>query len=149
MASVFDVAAFILRERGQLPPMKLQQLVYYSQAWSLVWDQPPDAPLFHERLEAWAYGPVSPDLYAYHRDKIAVDVLPVGDPEALTARQRQTVQATLAYYADRPTGLLHDLVQLEAPWRDARVGCAEGEQCTREITVAAMQAYYSGISPND
>ena len=32
MASVTDVAAFILRERGQMTAMKLQKLVYYSQA---------------------------------------------------------------------------------------------------------------------
>lgn len=36
---VNDVAAFILRERGAMTAMKLQKLVYYSQAWVLVWDE--------------------------------------------------------------------------------------------------------------
>ena len=36
--SAGDVAAYILRKQGTLPAMKLQKLVYYSQAWSLVWD---------------------------------------------------------------------------------------------------------------
>ena len=31
--------------------MKLQKLVYYSQAWSLIWDE---KPLFEEEIEAWA-----------------------------------------------------------------------------------------------
>ena len=30
---------------------KLQKLVYYCQAWSLVWDE---EPLFEARIEAWA-----------------------------------------------------------------------------------------------
>src|SRR6267142_182405 len=32
-----DVAAFILKQRGEMTAMKLQKLVYYCQAWSLVW----------------------------------------------------------------------------------------------------------------
>ena len=37
MATVHDVAAYILMRRGQMTAMKLQKLVYYSQAWGLVW----------------------------------------------------------------------------------------------------------------
>ena len=40
--------------------MKLQKLVSYAQACSLVWD---DKPLFAERIEAWANGPVAPALH--------------------------------------------------------------------------------------
>jgi uncharacterized phage-associated protein len=36
MTSVFDVAQYILRRKGQMTTWKLQKLVYYSQAWSLV-----------------------------------------------------------------------------------------------------------------
>lgn len=50
MATVFDVAAYILEKKGEMTAWKLQKLVYYSQAWSLVWDQ---RPLFAERIEAW------------------------------------------------------------------------------------------------
>ena len=49
MANVFDVADYILKECGEMPALKLQKLVYYSQAWSLVWDE---APLFEEEIEA-------------------------------------------------------------------------------------------------
>ena len=33
--SVHDVAAYILKKQGEMSAMKLQKLVYYSQAWSL------------------------------------------------------------------------------------------------------------------
>jgi len=46
MATVFDTAAFILREQGAMTAMKLQKLVYYSQAWHIAWT---DDVLFHNR----------------------------------------------------------------------------------------------------
>jgi uncharacterized phage-associated protein len=69
MADVFDVAEYILQKQGSMTAWKLQKLVYYSQAWALVWDQ---KPLFPERIEAWANGPVSPDLYQKHRGQFIV-----------------------------------------------------------------------------
>ena len=36
MASVFDVAAYILKKTGPSSIMKLHKLTYYAQAWSLV-----------------------------------------------------------------------------------------------------------------
>ena len=59
MTSIFDVAAYVLDKLGVMTTMKLEKLCYYSQAWSLVWDE---RRLFPERFEAWANGPVGPDL---------------------------------------------------------------------------------------
>ena len=33
-----DVADYILQEHGAMSAMKLQKLVYYAQAWHLVWE---------------------------------------------------------------------------------------------------------------
>ena len=55
--------------------MKLQKLIYYSQAWSLVWD---DEPLFPERIEAWINGPVVPELYERHKGEFKVTAEIVG-----------------------------------------------------------------------
>ena len=59
-ADVFSVARYVRQRLGQVDPRKLQKLVYYAQAWSLVWRQ---RPAFGERIEAWVDGPVSPDLW--------------------------------------------------------------------------------------
>jgi uncharacterized phage-associated protein len=58
--SVLDIAEFILLKLGPMPSMKLQKLVYYCQAWSLVWD---DRALFKEKIRAKNNGPVCPILY--------------------------------------------------------------------------------------
>jgi len=55
--TVIDVSRYILERMGEMTAMKLQKLCYYAQAWSLVWDE---RPLFDERIEAWANGPVCP-----------------------------------------------------------------------------------------
>ena len=41
MATVHDVAAFILERLGSMTAMKLQKLCYYSHAWHLVWEERP------------------------------------------------------------------------------------------------------------
>ena len=43
MVSAHDVAAYILERQSPMSSMKLQKMVYFAQAWSLVWD---DRPLF-------------------------------------------------------------------------------------------------------
>ena len=69
MASVFDVAKYVLEHTGQITTMKLQKLVYYCQAWSLAWD---GKPLFPEEFRAWANGPVCKELYERHRGQFVV-----------------------------------------------------------------------------
>ena len=63
MVDVKDVAQYILDKQGGMTTWKLQKLVYYCQAWSLVWD---DEPLFPDDIEAWANGPVVRKLYDIH-----------------------------------------------------------------------------------
>lgn len=142
MATVHDVAAYILKKQGPLSAMKLQKLVYYSQAWSLVWD---DAPLFRERIEAWANGPVVAALYQKHRKQFLLTDWSYGDPDALKPKQRETVDAVLKFYGDKSPQWLSDLTHIERPWREARAGVAPGERSANEITLASMAEYYSSL----
>lgn len=141
--AVLDVARFILEKTGPLSAMKLQKLVYYSQAWSLVWD---DNCLFNERIEAWANGPVSPDLYAVHRGhfKVASHMIP-GDASKLDPEATGTIEAVLKFYGGKPAHWLSELTHMEKPWIDARGGLPPGERGNREITHASMAEYYSSI----
>lgn len=143
MASVHDVAEYILQKCGAMSTMKLQKLVYYSQAWSLVWDE--DV-LFPETIEAWANGPVSPALYAAHRGKYRVDVTDLqGDPSVLSPDQRETVDEVVKFYGDKQPQWLSDLTHSEAPWIHARKGLADGDRGSREISPASMSEYYGSL----
>ena len=144
MVSVADVAAFILREKRQMTAMKLQKLVYYSQAWSLVWDE---RPLFPDGIEAWANGPVSPSLYSMHKGKFMVGPADIGgDPDAIDEDGQETIRSVLSYYGDKSAQWLSDLTHSEPPWMDARKGLPDGVRGDAEITHAAMAEYYGSLS---
>ena len=146
MPSALDVAAYILQRCGEMPAIKLQKLVYYSQAWSLVWD---DAPLFEDRIEAWANGPVIPNLYNAHRGKYIVNQVPGGHPEVLSPEQRDTVNAVLGFYGDKSSQWLSNLTHMEAPWREARTGLSHNERGQMEITLESMAEYYTTLSSGE
>ena len=141
--SVFDVAEFILKSSGPMSTMKLQKLVYYAQAWSLVWDQ--DV-LFHDRVEAWANGPVVPVLFERHQGRYRVEPGQIdGSPKDLNSTQSDTVIAVLGFYGDKEPQWLSDLTHAEEPWANARQGIKDGARGGNEITPEAMMNYYSSL----
>ena len=146
MARVLDVAAFILSKAGPMTAMKLQKLVYYSQAWSLVWDE---KPLFEARIEAWANGPVCPELYYVHRGQFMLSTIPGGDPEGLTGPEKSNVLRVVAAYRKYSSQALSDLAHREDPWRKARAEIPPSERSSAEITHAAMAEYYESLSGLD
>lgn len=139
---VHDVAAYILAKKGSMTTWKLQKLVYYAQAWSLVWDQ---KALFASRIEAWANGPVCSDLYSLHKGQFKIANLPEGNPDTLDKNERETVDAVLEYYGDKHPQWLSDLTHAEAPWKDARGGLSPGIASNREITMEAMASFYGSL----
>lgn len=142
MPSAHDIAAYILAQKGEMSTWKLQKLVYYAQAWHLVWEE---QPLFPEPIEAWANGPVVRALYNEHRGKFKVGHWGKGTTSRLTESERGTVDAVLKFYGDRPGHWLSELTHAEAPWRDARKGLPSDARSTRRITHAAMANYYSSL----
>lgn len=144
MASVQDVAVYILQKQGRMSAMKLQKLVYYCQAWHLVWE---GHPLFKERIEAWANGPVVRDLYREHRRKFEVNArtFPEGMPERLKQDERETIDAVLESYGGLKPFELSDMTHREPPWREARGGLPAGAPCSNVITHVAMAEYYESL----
>jgi uncharacterized phage-associated protein len=142
MANVFDVAAYILKKVKVVTTMKLQKLVYYSQAWSLVWDE---KPLFPEKVEAWANGPVCPALFAAHRGEFTVTAEPQGKAGNLTKDERETIDAVLKTYGDKSATWLSALTHSEQPWIEARHGLSEGDRSNRPITHGQMADYYGNL----
>ena len=142
MARVHDVAAYIIAKLRSVDAMKLQKLLYYSQAWSLVWDE---KSLFSAKIEAWANGPVVRSVFKTYQGHYKVSHALEGDRTSLTEDERGTVDAVLKFYGDKDGFYLSELTHRERPWMDARKGLAPGEKSDREITRAAMRDYYGSL----
>jgi uncharacterized phage-associated protein len=148
MHSVFDVAQYILNAHGEMTAMKLQKLCYYSQAWSLAWD---DVPLFPEDFEAWANGPVCPELFDRHRGRFTLesDFLGTFTQNTFNDTQKETLNIVLDDYAHMKPHELSVLTHIEYPWRWARGDTQPGMPCNKIIEKDVMKEYYTGLIPTE
>jgi uncharacterized phage-associated protein len=142
MPSVFDVARCIIKKQGPMTAMKLQKLVYYTQAWSLVWDE---KPIFTQEIQAWANGPVVPELYNSHKGMFRIGGFKGDSAGHLEKDHMETIDSVLEFYGPMTSQQLSDLTHSEAPWREARKGLADGERGNKIITHASMHEYYSSL----
>jgi uncharacterized phage-associated protein len=111
MANVFDAAKYILEQSGPMSTMKLQKLCYYSQAWSLVWD---DSPLFEENFQAWANSPVCPELFFKTKGKYSVSASDeTGGTGDLSDNQIDTKNRVLEHYGGHNAQWLSQLTHME------------------------------------
>lgn len=100
MNNVFDVAKYILEKCSSMTTMKLQKIVYYCQAWSLAWD---DEPIFDEDFQAWANGPVCPELFKQHRGKYRIQAEDISNTSSEKFPQRfiESMDIVINDYADK------------------------------------------------
>lgn len=144
VVSAFDVAAYILHHINRCTTMKLHKLLYYCQAWTLVWDE---RPLFREKIEAWANGPVIRELFNYHKGmfQISEEDMSAGNERLLSTHQRENIDEVLRFYGDKSSQWLIDQTHIESPWIDARKGLSQTERGNRVIDDDAMYQYYSSL----
>src|SRR5882724_10707536 len=117
VTSVFDAAVYVLERRGRMESWKLQKLLYYAQAWHLVWT---GYPLFEEEIEAWVNGPAVHAMFAELRQQYWVATLPKGSTANLNPFQRQTLDSVLTHYGNCSVQQLVDRTHAEQPWLQAR-----------------------------
>ena len=142
MASVFDVAECVLAQTGYVSTMKLQKLVFYSQAYALV---ATGQPLFGEDFEAWVNGPVCPSLFKAHRGLFVIgpeDLAAYGSVDGIDALQRSLIGHVLHWLGGFDGNELSQFTHKEAPWLEARKGCGPVDRCNAVITKESMRTYY-------
>lgn len=103
--------------------------------------------LFDEEFQAWANGPVCPDLYHRHKGKFRIEPGEIaGKPDAIDPVGKETIDAVLDHYAPMSAYDLSELTHHEDPWLEARGDLKEGERCTNAITQSSMAEYYSSFT---
>ena len=110
----------------------------------MVWDE---KPLFTQKIEAWANGPVVRTLFNFHKGMydISYSKLSIGDERNLSKEQKETVDAVLNFYGDKTAQWLINQTHFEKPWREARVGMEPDERGANVISLDSMYEYYSSL----
>lgn len=145
MANILDVAKYFLtkvdRTEDEITHLKLQKLCYYAQAWHLAIK---DAPLMDTEFQAWANGPVSPELWQEykHYGFEPIDYPDKFNPLVLTKKERDFLDDIWEAYGCYTAKYLSDLTHQEDPWIEARGNARPGEKCTRTISKESMKQYY-------
>ena len=140
---VADMLIHLARERGiDITNLKLQKLLYYAQAWNLVFT---GEPLFSGDIEAWVHGPVVPSVFrrfkAFGWNTIDSPVTPYHDTY-LSAHLKLILTAYGALGATQLERLTHS----EAPWKNARKGLPPDVSSNSIIAHKDMKMFYTGLS---
>lgn len=147
MASVFDVAQYILQQLHEVSALKLQKLVYYCQAWYLAWNE--GAPLFNEKIEAWVNGPVVRELYNVHQGQRTINYLPYGSVLNLGQKEKTCIDRVLSAYQDKGALWLVAHSHQEYPWKNARQDLAARTPSNNIINIDTIYAFYQGKNIED
>lgn len=133
---------FILRSNEAKKPItnkKLQKLLYYAQAWSLVLNK---EKLFPEKIEAWVHGPAVRSVYVKYKEfgfnPIQKDV----DPVSMALKTRKLLDTVWNVYGKLDPAYLEQLTHSEGPWREAREGLQDCESSENEISLKTMRDFY-------
>lgn len=132
-----------------MTPLKLQKLVYYAQAWHYtLFNQP----LFDEKVEAWAHGPVVRSVwnafksYSTRNYPIAISQIKLNVPQNIPGQTERLLNDIIRIYGEHTGSYLESLTHQEKPWIDARKGIPSYSKSNSEITLSSMKSYYSTLS---
>ncbi len=130
--SAHDVARELRHRRPDIGVVKLHKLLYYCQGWHLGWT---GRPMFPERIEGWANGPVVADLW--HAEDKNYDLPP---PRSLSEEMLTTVNFVVSRYARLSGRELIAMTHGEEPWR---LATDNGLRLNAELEPEVLGAYFA------
>ena len=122
---------------------KLQKLLYYAQAWSLVLR---DKELFEDNIEAWVHGPAIRNVYLEYKKfgfqpitrKITKDSI-----SKIPSDLQEFLNQVWAVYGKYDAAYLELLTHSEEPWQKAREGVEPNVGSENVISLDDIKTFYS------
>lgn len=140
--SVYDVANWFL-SKDQLTPKKIEKLTYYTEAWAYALFG--NGIISDSKFEAWAHGPVSPELYRKYKEYGWNYVPKVNQTIDFDEQALDLLESVWVTYGDKSANELEVLTHTELPWKNARKGLQENERSHNLIDAEDMKTYYRSI----
>ena len=133
-----DIAEYIInREASEgrtVSNLRLQKLLYFVQAQFIVQK---GSPCFTQRMEAWDYGPVVPEVYHAYKF-FGSNAIPCTKNSArIDEADKALIDSMLDSCSEYSTSTLVDMTHAQDPWKVAYQNVFDNE-----ITVAAMCRYF-------
>ncbi len=125
MLTCHDIAKYFLalvdEEAGDsISNLKLQKLVYYAQGYHLA---KYDRPLFYESIEAWAHGPVVPELYRSFKEHGAQPIpMQYPDLTRFTEQEKELLNDVWEMFGQFSATKLRNMTHQELPWKETSQG---------------------------
>ena len=152
------IALSLLTKKMSVSPLKLQKLLYYSQAWSMVFFGR-NRQLFADVPQAWVNGPVYPVIYDMWRERSMCEHLNPSDfgigedmvdsafedttkTLNLDGDEIQLLEQIVLKYGSKSQNHLIFLTHSELPWCEKREGLEPYERSTKELSLDTMYNYY-------
>ncbi|MEK0246304.1 type II toxin-antitoxin system antitoxin SocA domain-containing protein [Bifidobacterium mongoliense] len=141
MSSITEVARYILERQGRMTTMKLEKLAFYAQARSLAMT---GKPIFDEDFEAWAGGPVSPELFGFHRGRFSISAADLRVPlKKLPDSTKHIVDSTCDSLGGLTGNQLSEKTHREDPWKITRGETPLQSPSSAIISKNIIAQYYS------
>jgi|SRR3972149_4730895 len=131
------------QEGKKITNKKLQKLLYYAQAWHIVFE---NKPLFKDSIEAWIHGPAIAAVYDKYKKfghgPIDEDVEKTEIKDILNIK---VLKEVWDLYGKFDANYLEVLTHNELPWQQAREKLDTNTPSNAVISVDAMRAFYTSL----
>lgn len=118
---------------------KVQKLVYYAQAWNLVFV---GKALFPDQIEAWIHGPAIRALYSKYKKYGYHPIQAKPTKPKINVDEKAFLDDLWTVYGAYDADYLEVLSHSEKPWLVARGNADNGEPMAAIIDIEIMREYY-------
>ena len=137
---IFKVVDYILAVSDDITPLALQKILYYLQAFFKVFY---GYHLFENDCEAWAQGPVYPEIYSKFKDyKYIVSNT---DGCSLDEEEQFFIDLIMRYLGCYSGKALERMTHCEKPWRETRKGLSPNQKDGNIIEKALIESYFTDV----
>lgn len=141
-----SVIKYLLKELGEVTPLALQKLLYYSQGFYKTFY---DEFLFDNDCEAWVHGPVYKEIYFKYRD---YGYNPIEDKSIkfeninLTEAEEELLDSVIDNFGCYSAKTLEKMTHSERPWRLTRKNLKPEEKSNEIIRKNLIEDYFKDVN---
>ena len=124
------------KEREGITNLKLQKILYFAQAYYLA---KVGKPLFSNKIEAWEYGPVIPEIYQKFKKHGSDSIISSEDKSSLADEDKEILKKVWGTFGGYSASRLVDIAHAHTPWKEANASS------DKVISHKALKEYYTPL----